>query len=234
MAAVIAKLVPALLLITVAQLAGAQEAPSPAELRDFVLGSAQPAAQANPAARIEVDVGELNPRLRLAPCRRIEPHLPPGSRLWGQLRLGLRCAEGEVKWNVYLPVTVKAWVPGVVATGALRAGSVIQPGDLVLGEVDIARDGAVPVLDPARLVGRTLNRPMAAGDAVGPAALKPKQWFAAGDQVRVVAVGNGYAVSSSGEALGPGIEGQPARIRTESGRVITGTPVAERRVEIRL
>ena len=39
---------------------------------------------AAPAGRIEVEVGTLDPRLKLAPCERIEPYLPTGTRLWGK------------------------------------------------------------------------------------------------------------------------------------------------------
>src|SRR6185369_7269807 len=53
-------------------------------------------------ARIEVVVGALDPRLRLAPCDRIEPFLPAGMRLWGRSRIGLRCKEGRTNWSVYL------------------------------------------------------------------------------------------------------------------------------------
>ena len=59
-----------------------------------------------------------------------------------------------------------------------------------------------------------------------------RQWFAAGDTVRIVAAGAGFALSAEGEALTHGIEGQPARVRTESGRVVTGLPAGERRVEV--
>ena len=221
----------------------ADEAPSAEMLRDFVLRSAVPsiagtgsaaAATASAAPRIEVEVGALDPRLHLAPCRRIEPYLPPGTRAWGTLRLGLRCADGDVRWNVYLPVTVKAWVRGLVVTSALPAGSVLQARDLGNGEIDLAREAAPPINDPSLLIGRTLGRALAAGEGVSAGALKPRQWFAAGESVRISAVGAGYAVGGSGEALGPGIEGRAVRIRTESGRIITATPVAERSVEVQL
>ena len=37
--------------------------------------------------RMEVSVGSLDSRLRLAPCARVEPYLPVGARLWGRTRL---------------------------------------------------------------------------------------------------------------------------------------------------
>ena len=61
-----------------------------------------------------------------------------------------------------------------------------------------------------------------------------RHWFAAGEVVTVVAVGAGFAVSAEGLALGPGLEGQLTRVRTESGRIVSGMPTGERRLEIAL
>ena len=75
---------------------------------------------------------------------------------------------------------------------------------------------------------------MAAGQALRQADLKLRQWFAAGDPVRIVAVGPGFSVSGEGVALNPGLEGQAVRVRTESGRLVIGMPRADRRVEVTL
>ena len=64
--------------------------------------------------------------------------------------------------------------------------------------------------------------------------LKARQWFAAGETVKVVASGEGFVLESEAQAISNGIEGQPARVRTESGRVLTGVPSAERRLEVTL
>src|ERR1700690_4642205 len=39
--------------------------------------------------RVEVVLGQLDPRLHLAACARVEPYLPTGVRLWGKARIGL-------------------------------------------------------------------------------------------------------------------------------------------------
>ncbi len=64
--------------------------------------------------------------------------------------------------------------------------------------------------------------------------IKSRQWFAAGETVKLVAAGDGFALEGAGQALTNGIEGQPARVRTESGRVVTGLPTGERRLELTL
>ena len=84
------------------------------------------------------------------------------------------------------------------------------------------------------VVGRTLARGLAAGDAVRKNDLKARQWFNAGDMVRIVAGGPGYAISSEGQAMGPGLEGQAVRVRTEAGRIITGVATGDRQIEVAL
>lgn len=185
-------------------------------------------------SRVEVEVGALDARLRLAPCEDIQPYLPPNVRLWGRSRIGIRCLRGATRWNVYLPVTVKVYATALVARRALPVGSTIAEGDLAQAEVDLAEETSQVLLRPEQAVGRTLARPLEAGHGLRLAHLQPRQWFAAGDTVQVVAQGSGFRVAGEGQALTAGMEGQPARVRTESGRVLTADPVGERRVELRL
>lgn len=222
-----------------AAVAAAQTEPTPLDpaLRGRLQQLVEQAAQAVAAplqARVEVAVGQLDPNLRLAPCERIEPYLPPGMRAAGSLRLGLRCLQGPTRWNVYLPVTVKLWGRALVAQAGLPAGTVLEARHLQLAEVDLAAGSDLALRQASEVLNRTLARPLAAGDALRAGDLRKRQWFNAGDTVRVVAVGNGFAISAEGLALSPGVEGQPVRVRTESGRVVSGQPVAERRVEVLL
>lgn len=199
------------------------------QLQAFALESAPVAAG---GVRVEVIVGELDPRLRLAPCERIEPYVPATARLWGRSRIGVRCVEGPVRWNVYLPVTVKVWGRALVATAALPAGTAVAPEDFALAEVDLAAEPSPALADAGAVSGRTLIRPLARGQSVRGAHLKAREWFAAGETVQVVAQGPGFRVAAEAQALNPGVEGREVRVKTESGRVLTGMPVGERRVEV--
>lgn len=185
-------------------------------------------------ARAEVIPGTLDPRLKLAPCAHIEPQIPPGARAWGRTRVALRCVSGPVRWQVYLPLTVRVWARAAVTTAALPAGSTLAATDLQLAEVDLAEEHAPAFTSAGELIGRTLAVAVPAGATVRANLLRQRQWFQAGETVAVVAQGPGYAVSGEAQALGNGIEGQPVRLRTESGRIITAMPVGSRRVELPL
>lgn len=184
--------------------------------------------------RVEFTIGQLDARLKLAPCQKIQPYLPAGTRLWGRSRVGLRCTQGPVAWNVYLPVTVKVYGQALVASTSLGQGQELTVADLRAAEVDLAEESSPALLNAADAVGRPLARALAPGQTLRQAHLRARQWFAAGETVKLVAQGAGFAVASEGQALTPGIEGQAARVRTDNGRIVTGTPVGERQVEIRL
>lgn len=186
------------------------------------------------APRIEISVGELDSRLRLAPCTRMEPYLPAGLRPWGRTRIGVRCVEGPTRWNVFLPVTVRVYAEAWVARGPLAAGAVISESDLARAEVDIAAAPDPVVADVRQAVGRTLARAIAAGEPFRTTHLRPIQWFAAGDTVKVVGVGRGFTVVGEGRALGAGLHGQKVRVRTDGGRILVGVARAAQTVEVRL
>lgn len=214
----------------------APASPLDAALVERVRVLAETAARAGaPAnARVSVEIGQLDARLRLAPCQQVQPYLPPGMSMWGKTRVGLRCTDGLARWNVTLPVRVAVFGRAVVATGPLPAGVNLSQDQLALADIDIAAEPGAVYTDPAQLVGRVLARPLAASDAIRAPALKSRQWFAAGETVQVQAVGEGFAVASEAQALNAGLEGQEVRVRFESGRVASGRAVGERRVELLL
>ena len=217
----------------VAEAPGALDSELAQQVKELALGGAKGAATAG-APRVEVVVGQLDPRLRLAPCQHVEPYVPDGMRMWGKSRIGLRCTQGPSKWNVYLPITVKVYGVALVASNGLQAGAVLTSADVATAEVDLAEDSSPPLTNPDLAIGRTLARPLKAGQGLRQAHLKLRQWFAAGETVTVLAQGKGFSVAGEAQALNPGIEGQPVRLRTDSGRVLTGLPIGERRVELPL
>lgn len=184
--------------------------------------------------RVKVSVGRLDPRLRLAPCVAVQPYLPTGTRLWGAARIGLRCTDDAVRWNVFLPIQVDVFGPALVANAPLVAGHVLNAEDLRITEVNLTATRSLAITRHELAVGRALSRPLGAGEALRAADLRARLWFAAGDNVRLVAAGSGWRINGEGQALAAGIEGQKVRVRTESGRVVSGVAVAERLVEVTL
>jgi flagella basal body P-ring formation protein FlgA len=198
--------------------------------------SAATAATAGQAGgvRVDVKVGRLDPRLKLAPCLQITPYLPPGLPVWGSTRIGLRCTQGTKAWNVSIPIQVSVYAQATVARTALPPGTVLDGSMLTQAEVDIAAAPGAAVPDPALAIGRTLGRAVAAGATLRQSDFKPRQFFASGETVRVTALGPGWQVVTEGQAVGAGIEGQSARVRTDSGRTLNARPTGDHQVEVTL
>ncbi len=184
--------------------------------------------------RMEVSVGALDPRLKLAACNQVEPYVPVGTRLWGKSRLGLRCLDPGIKWNVFLPVTIKAFGPAWVVKGNVPAGGALTESDAIESEVDWAEEASPIVSNPGHWVGQIALRPLTTGQPLRQAMIRPAQVFQAGAQVRVIAQGTGFQITSDGQAVSAGVIGQPARVRMENGRIMSGVVLDTRTVKLEM
>lgn len=200
-------------------------------LRDAT-ASSQP--KGSTALRLEVKVGSLDSRLKLAPCGNVEPYLPPGSRLWGRTRVGLRCIDGMIRWNVSLPVTVNAYGNAWVVKGSVASGAAIAEDDVVEAEVNWAEEASPVIPDKALWVGQIATRQLTTGQTLRQSMVRPAQVFQAGAQVRVLVRGPGFQISSDAQALSAGVVGQLARVKMENGRVSSGLVLDTKTVKIDL
>ena len=191
-------------------------------------------AAATVPLRVEVSVGEMDARLKLAPCGNVETYQPAGARLWGKTRVGVRCVDGMSRWNVTLPATVKVTGPAWVVRNPVSVGSPIADTDVIRAEVDWAAEADTILTEREQWLDQIASRSLTAGQALRRTMLKPAQVFQPGALVRVVAQGAGFQVSSEGQALTAGVVGQSARVRMENGRVSAGVVVNSRTVRIDL
>lgn len=213
--------------------------PGGADLQDLAktwLLDASAAAQPSGVAplRMEIQVGSLDSRLKLAPCAHVEPYLPAGSRLWGRTRVGVRCVDGMVRWNVSLPVTVNAYGPAWVLKTHVPVGTALTQEDVVEQEVNWAEDTNPVLRERSLWLGQAATRLLTTGLTLRQGMVRPAQVFQAGSPVRVLARGPGFEVSSDAQALSAGVVGQVARVRMENGRVTSGVVLDTRTVGIDL
>ena len=170
---------------------------------------------------VEVVVGELDPRLALAPCARYEPFVPAGAKLWGRSSLGVRCVEGA-NWTVFVPIEVRVWGMVQVAARPIARGRPIAADDVRIDRVDLTRIAGTIYGADESLDDNVAVRAIAAGEALRRDLLRPPPIMAAGDPVKVVYNGNGFAISIDGKALAPAGDGQSVRVATAAGRILTG------------
>jgi flagellar basal body P-ring formation protein FlgA len=182
--------------------------------------------------RVEVTLGEIDPRLRLAPCAKVEPFIPRGAKLWGRSNIGVRCVEGA-SWTTYMPVHVRIYAPALVAARPLSAGQDIGPADYRIEEVELTKEAPGVFTDPAQLEDRVLMRGIAAGQALRADHTRIRPVVSAGDQVKVSYIGAGFVVAAEGKALSQAGNGQNVRVQTGTGKILSGVARPGRVVEIR-
>jgi len=182
--------------------------------------------------RMVLVVGELDTRLRLAPCTRMTPYVPVGARLWGKTRIGLRCLEGATKWNVFLPITIHAFGPAWVVKGNINAGATLVEDDGVQAEVDWAESPSPVVSNATQWIGAVASGQLVAGQVLRQASIRPAQVFMTGALVRVLAQGPGFTISTDGQALSSGVVGQLAQVKMENGRILAGIVLDSRTVKL--
>lgn len=180
--------------------------------------------------RLEIQVGQLDTRLSLSPCEKVEPFLPAGTVLWGRSRIGLRCASQDARWQVFMPITVKAYGPALTLVSNLPAGTLLTSDHVQEAEVDWAANASPIVLAGQDWLGKSLSRNLATGEALRASMLRAPPAFAAGTKVKLLLKAPGFELASEGQSLSPGMLGEQVRVRLDNGRIVTGKVVDERTV----
>jgi flagella basal body P-ring formation protein FlgA len=199
-------------------------------VREFVadsLGEYQVAPQ--------IQVGRIDPRLRLARCASdLETFSPTGRLRLGNLTVGVRCTEPS-PWTIYVPATAKLYRPVVVATRPLARGQLVTPDDVHLEDRDLNRMVSGFYLDTQRVVGKRMARSLAAGRPLNRLAVAAPKLVRRGQKVTLLAEIQGLTVRMQGTALADASEGELVRVRNQtSKRVVEGVVKREGLVQVRL
>ncbi|MGI4985154.1 MAG: flagellar basal body P-ring formation chaperone FlgA [Janthinobacterium lividum] len=167
----------------------------------------------------------------LTRCGALEPFVPPGVRLWGRAMVGVRC-NGERPWTIYLQARIAVIGDYFVAARTLNVGDTIGPQDLEPRHGDLTMLPATLVTNPSQVVGAVASNAVTAGFPLRSDMVHAALTIRYGQQVRVVARGPGFAVSSEGSALANAAVGQPVRVRTATGSIISGIAQPDTTVEV--
>jgi flagella basal body P-ring formation protein FlgA len=177
---------------------------------------------------VELVNREMPPVLR--GCNDLEPFVADGARLWGRSVLGVRCAPTGA--SAFVPVHVHVFAPALVAARDLPAGYVLSAEDVRLQEIEVSAIASPVATDLAAVVGRQVTRSIPTGSALRTDAVRARNAINAGDAVRLVYSGTGFSVSAEGKALAAAPDGQPVRVQTEAGKLLTGLARPNRVVEV--
>jgi flagella basal body P-ring formation protein FlgA len=176
--------------------------------------------------------GAIDPRLQLAACGAMDVFSPPGSRLWGNTSVGVRCGA-PTPWTIYVTVSVRVSGPYLASARGLTAGQPLTQADFTVMTGDLTHMPAGVATDASQVVGKTLVSPLAAGQPIRADLLRTPNAVLSGQNVKVVSEGAGFRVAADGKAVNNAVVGQVAQVRMNSGQTVSGIARADGTVEVK-
>lgn len=215
--------------------AGADE-PDATQSHDSIREAAREHALADAArlsGRVEVSVGSLDSRLRLAACDRpLTTYDSPNGLNGGRGVVGVRC-EGSRPWKLFVPVQLAQIEAVVVSRRPLVRGETLDAADLALAEVDVSDLHRPYFTRIEDLVGMRSKRTVDSGEVLHAGLLDREKLVRRGSQVEILASGGGLQVRMRGKAMADGGRGDRVKVKNlNSGRVISGTVAGPGVIEV--
>jgi flagellar basal body P-ring formation protein FlgA len=169
---------------------------------------------------VDYQIDEIDRRIRLTSCGRLETFLPAGSQLIGKLSVGVRCTEDK-GWSILVPVQVKLTVNLLTSMRPLPTGHILTGDDITIQTT--ASTNLAALNDPRQAVGKVLRYSIMAGQILREDMLRPPYSVLQGQTVQLALQRGSFSVQNEGVALNNAGAGQAVNVRTSSGRVISGT-----------
>jgi flagella basal body P-ring formation protein FlgA len=183
-------------------------------------------------ARHEIEVQQLDPRLRLPICEKdLNITLESPAQPVGRVTLKVRCT-GINPWSIFVPAQVRIYREVLLASRPLKRASVLSESDLKLTERDIGllNQGYLTSIEQA--AGKKLARQLLTDQVIAPTYLQQAEVISKGDHVVITARSGGISVRMSGEALGHGALGEQISVRNlGSGRAVKARVTGPGQVE---
>lgn len=185
--------------------------------------------------RYEIQVNQLDPRLRLPMCdKELTASLESPAQPIGRVTVRVRC-DGASPWTVFVPAQVKLFREVVIVSRPLKRTGIIGPDDVFLRERDISQINQAYLTSLDQAIGQKLTRPMVTDQVITLVHLEQAEVVRKGDHVVISARSGTLSVKMPGEALSNGGLSEQIRVRNlNSKRVIKAQVTAPGQVEVAL
>ncbi len=169
--------------------------------------------------KVNYQVDEIDGRINLSACNKIQVFLPSGSQLIGRTSVGVRCNDTQA-WTVFVPVQIKISMDLLISKRQLTSGHVLQADDLYPQTIEVTQLSGLS--DMQKVIGKVLRFSIAAGQVMREDMLRAPYSVTQGQTVQLLVQASGFSVSGSGQALANAIAGQYVRVKNDAGGVVSG------------
>jgi len=158
------------------------------------------------------------PQTQWPACDAPQFTLPGNSRAWGNMSVAANCGENRR----YIQVQVQVTGAYLVAKNAIPRGNTVSKDDF---RIENGRLDTLPprtLLNDESVADAIVLRDIQPGQPVSQSMLRQPWRVKAGQDVMVVASGDGFDASGEGKALNNGTISQWVRVRMGNGQVVSG------------
>ncbi|WP_339937336.1 flagellar basal body P-ring formation chaperone FlgA [Undibacterium luofuense] len=180
---------------------------------------------------VRIQIADLDTRQNLAACDELRAFMPPGAKTIGKTNVGLRCSAPK-NWQIYLGAQIQVFTEYLVAAHPLTAGQTVTLADIskVRGDISVLPSGYM--LSEEQASGKTMGTSIQAGTPLRADQLRNAIVIQQGQAVRIQAGGNGFRITTDGQALNNAADGQTARAKLNNGQTVSGIARAGGIIEI--
>lgn len=178
--------------------------------------------------RIDISVGNLDNRLRLANCDQLPVFTSQDSTgLGGNISVKAQC-NGTQPWAVHVPAQVTIYREIPVAIRDIARGEVISQGHMTTSLVNVSSIRQEFLPEAGAIFGKEAKRNISKGEPFKTAMLDAPTVVKRGEMVMLESQAGSIKVSSAGTAMVDGRVGQKIRVRNNSSeRIISGIVVSQ-------
>lgn len=178
--------------------------------------------------RIDINVSNLDNRLRLASCAQpVEFINQDQSGVGGNISVKAECNSGKV-WSVHVPAQVTIYREIPIALRDIARGEVISQAHISTNVVNISSIRQAFLPDTQAIIGKEAKRNISKGEPFKTALLDAPTAVKRGEIVTLESLAGSIKVSSAGTAMADGRVGQKIRVRNNSSeRIISGVVISQ-------
>lgn len=170
------------------------------------------------------------PQTQWPACDTPQFSLPGNSRMWGNMSVAANCGQNRR----YLQIEVQVTGNYIVAARQVARGSAIAAADLKVQRGRLDTLPARTVMTAAEVTDAVTLRDIVPGQPVTLMMVRQPWRVKAGQNVTVIASGEGFNISSEGRAMNNATSTQPVRVRMNSGQIVSGKVAADGNILITL
>ena len=191
--------------------------------------------QAHPEIKTIVNVGHIDPRLRLQQCeQRLKPsETNPNTRASNRV-IKVTCS-GQKPWSIFIPVKISQYANVLVAKKTIYRGTALSKEDLIFSEQQLERLTRGYFLASDNIRHMLAKRTIAANTILTPGHLKLPFLVKKGQNVAIHAQVSGIEIKMLGKAMMNGARGDLIKVRnTSSEKVLHVIVKARGKVEVQM